>query len=307
MTDAANSDASTLTAGWATNVRRNFFLWANDCESIAGLNDCHLFRTREQDPFKRGGANPPPRPMIEDPQTGRNLLFDFTSYAAADACTLIQAAYALGASDARIDKMSVGTGLTVARDRARVPLMMDHDAQDRFQNVCVMPSARLGSAVSGVILDYEVHDGRGPRAASDFLIAFAKLVHGAGREAILYTNPLDAPIQRLSGLDASNLNEIQAAFDATTILLYRRLETDDFARQYGLQRRMLEGPRAVKPPIITFDLARSTLADAAATRAIILRDHLPGVIVFQKTAELAGACDTDPNRKLACFVYGRCQ
>ena len=137
--------------------------------------------------------------------------------------------------------------------------------------------------------------------------AFAALVHGAGREAILYTNPLDASGQRLSALDRSNLNDIQSAFDMTTILLLRRDQTTDFAREYAYQRSLLEGPRPVKPPLITFDLARSTLADAAVTRAIILRDHLPGVIVFQKTAQLEGPCDTDPNRKLACFVYGRCQ
>ncbi|MEO7026392.1 MAG: hypothetical protein ABI056_02445, partial [Caulobacteraceae bacterium] len=303
LTDSSGTAVSAVDAGSATNIRRNWFLWANLCNFSAGLNSCHRFPPRPDGRRGFGEANPPPRPMIEDPSTHQDFLFAFASYNAANSCTMIQAAYALGYSNAKLAQLAVGTGLTVV-DRARVPTMMDHDAADIFHDVCVLPDARLSSAVKGVMLDYEVHDARTPRIARDFLVAFAALVHGAAREAILYTNPLDASGQRLSALDRSNLNDIQAAFDITTILLLRKDQATDFAREYAFQRGLLEGPRPVKPPLITFDLARSTLADAAVTRAIILRDHLPGVIVFQKTAQLEGPCDTDANRKLACFVYG---
>lgn len=306
MTDSTGTAVSAVNSGSATNIRRNWFLWANLCDYSAGLNNCHQFPRRADGQRGFGEGNPPPRPMIEDPATRQNALFAFRSYTAANDCTLAQAAYALGYPEAKLRQLTIGSGLALATDRSRVP-MMDHDADDIFHDVCVMPDARLSPRVKGVMLDYEVHDGRSPRVARDFLLAFADLVHGAGREAILYTNPLDASGQRLSALNTSNLNEIQAAFDMTTILLLRRDQTTDFAREFAVQRGLLEGPRPVKPPLITYDLARSTLADAAVTRNLILRDHLPGVIIFQKTAPLEGPCATEPNRKLACFIYGRCK
>jgi hypothetical protein len=302
LTDSASSQASIINAGSTTNVRRTYFMWANLCDA-APNNSCFRHPANAE---SYSFGNPPAMPQYPDPITHQHVLFKMTSWERANNCTLAQAAFALSYDDAKVDGYAQGVGLTLVRDRSDLgkwSMNSDH----MFEDVCVLPDARLSGAVKGVMLDYEVHDGRSPRVARDFLVAFAKLVHDKGREAILYTNPLDAPIERVSGLDASNLNEVQAAFDMTTILLFRRSDADDFGQEFARQLALLRGPRPVRPPVITFDLARSTMADTQQTRNLLLQNHLPAVIVFQKTAVLEGDCSTEPNRKLRCLIDGVCE
>jgi hypothetical protein len=301
LSDSMGAQASIDNLGSSTNVRRHYFMWANLCNATPG-NDCAR-HPANADPAMF--ANPPARPLYIDPVSHEKVGFRMTSYARANACTMAQAAYALGYDDAKVDGYGRGAGLTLVRDRADLRKWA-MDSQHMFEDVCVLPDARLSSAVKGVILDYEVHDGRSPGIARDFLVAFAALVHGAGREAMLYTNPLYVPTERLSGLDQSNLNEVQAAFDMTTILLARLTPGDDFTRNFNAQLALLQGPRPVRPPVITFDLSRSTMADTRETRKLALRYHLPAVIVVQKTAVLEGPCTTEPNRKLRCLIDGLC-
>ncbi len=305
LTDSTGSQASIVNAGIATNIQKNYFMWANICNYIPGVNNCHQFRKTPGNADSYAFGNPPAMPQYDDPLTGKHLLFKMTSYERANACTMAQAAFALDHQDGRMRALAVAAGLTVVTDRSTLSgLLLDSDHM--FRDVCVLPDARLSPTVRGLILDYEVHDGRSPQMSRDFLVAFAALVHGSGREAILYTNPLNASGQALSALNASNLNEIQSAFDMTTILLFRGGSNPSFEQQFNNQLDLLQGPKPVRPPAITFDLARSTLGDAEDTRNLMLKYRLPAVIVFQKTADLAGPCSTEPNRKLACLLTGAC-
>src|SRR5262245_4172659 len=77
----------------------------------------------------------------------------------------------------------------------------------------------LSPNVGGSLLDYEVQDGRTALQTKNSLIAWASMVHGAGRKAFLYANPLDAPTQALTGISSKDGPEILAAFDLISILL----------------------------------------------------------------------------------------
>ena len=301
LTDSTGSQASIVNAGHATNIRRNYFMWANICDA-AESNRCAQHPAGSQ---AYAFGNPPAMPQFSDPVSKEHILFKMTSYTRANTCTMAQAAYALGYDDAKVRSIVAGSGLTVIEDRtslAKLHLDSDH----MFRDVCVMPDARLSSAVKGLMLDYEVHDGRSPQIARDFLVAFAALVHGAGREAILYTNPLNAPGQRLSGLDGSNLNQIQSTFDMTTIFLLRKGPEEDFARDFSAQLNLLSGPLPARPPMINFDVGRSTLRDAEITRDLLLSHRLPAVVLLEKSTDLEGPCSTAVNRKIACLLQGRC-
>jgi hypothetical protein len=92
----------------------------------------------------------------------------------------------------------------------------------------------------------------------------------------------------------------------TTILLARLTPSDDFARNFAAQLALLQGPRPVRPPVIAFDMPRSTMADTRVTRNLLLQYHLPAVIVVQRNAVLEGPCTTEPNRKLRCLIDGVC-
>jgi hypothetical protein len=302
LTDSMGSEASLDDLGTTTNVRRNFLLWANLCDA-AESNSCA--RHPANAPALMF-ANPPPRPLYFDPVSHREVGFRMASYASADACTMAQAAFALGYDDARVDGYARAGGLILVRDRsdlAKWRLDPDHT----FTDVCVLPDARLSAAVKGVVLDYGVHDGRQPRAARDFLLAFAALVHGARREASLYTNPLYAPNEKLSGLDETNLNEVQDAFDMTTVLFSNVGRSGDVTGDFAGQLARLRGTRPVRPPVINFELTGTTMAQVRDVRALMLKYQLPAVIVAQKGAVLEGPCTSDANRKLRCLLDGGCE
>lgn len=302
LTDTAGSQASIDNNSTVTNITKNYFMWANICDATE-TNSC-VRHPRNAQAYAFG--NPPAMPQYNNSVSKAHILFKMTSYARANACTMAQAAYALGNGNDKIQSIVSRSGLEIVDNRSRLS-GLQLDADHMFRDVCVMPDARLSSDVRGVMLDYEVHDGRSPSVSRDFLIAFANLVHASGREAILYTNPLNAPGQKLSGLDRSNLNAIQAAFDMTTVFLLRRRDDDDFARDFSTQVALLSGPLPLRAPLLNFDVARSNMRDASIVRQIILSKHLPGVILLERSSDLSGPCTTDANRKIACLVQGRCE
>jgi hypothetical protein len=245
---------------------------------------------------------------VRDAAGGAKLTSLFTSYDAADGCTKAQVAYVLGYDEAQV-RAEAGAGLTLITDRSKLAGLA-RGADQRLIDVCVMPPAAMALQVSGILLDYEAHDGRRPKMARDFLIALTGLVHQKGKRIVLYTNPLDARGQALSGLGADNLNELQAAFDDVTILLFRKDQTSDLRRSFAAQMALLRaGPRAVNPAhlMVTFQLGATTLADARDVRALIMENHLPAVTLWQNRADLSGSCETPVNREIACLTAGRCE
>jgi hypothetical protein len=224
----------------------------------------------------------------------------FSTVARADACTLAQLAGLLGMPDeARAPAREAGIALVVETAQPDVGAQGPDDT-------CVMPAGPLPGTVHGVLLDYEVADGRDAEQTRTLLIAYAARVHRANRRAILLIDPFDAPSQRLSGIDAANAGAIAGAFDMTTLMLWSRNVEHSVPASYRAQRAIVDAGGAVDPQhlIIDFDLAGTSQDDAAFVHDVIVRDHLGGVIFWRNHAEQGGDCATPVNRKISLVLFG---
>jgi len=113
-------------------------------------------------------------------------IVNFSTIDKANACTLAQTAFALG-------KSNYGNGVA-ARHGLQVTSVVPTNPS--MTDVCIVPGQMLSPNVGGILLDYEVQDGRTALQTKNFLIAWASMVHGAGRKAFLYSNPLDGQHKR---------------------------------------------------------------------------------------------------------------
>lgn len=219
----------------------------------------------------------------------------FSSIDRADACTLAQAQMVLGRP------VESQTGIRLVNERAQ-PDAGTEAAPDS----CVLPAAPLPAGTRGIVLDYEVADGRTPAQSLAFLTRYAAIVHGARRRVMLLTNPLDAPTQAYTGVTAANASALVAAFDHVSIWLWGRNAQRDLPRSYAVQRAMIAKGGAVDPRklIILFDLANTTLDDARFVRRAIVGDRLGGVMFQRDHAMQGGACDSDVNQKTAAILFG---
>lgn len=244
-------------------------------------------------------ANHGPRPVEKGnigPRVNQESAakLNFSSTATADACTLAQTATVLGLADkARTYAARGPVNLTTAA------------APMRLMDVCLVWNAPLATDIEGILLDYEVQDGRAPQQTRDFLLEFASLAHDAGRKVILYTNPLDAPTQAQTGIDGSNARVLMAAFDKMSIQLWSGNRQGDLAASFKAQMTLIDAPDPQKL-FVVFELANTTLADAATARALVKEYGLAAILFWRNLAKQGGPCETPVNRKIACIAYGRC-
>ncbi len=284
-----------------------FKVWANRCDppipgSKPGDDDgCIGGNKGEQ---KEGNYNSEVSPVIHT--ANGNIVF--SSYQLADNCTLAQTAYALGWSTGRITG-AYGTGLA---------FFAPSDAPNGFlQNDCILPSD-AAPAVEGVVLDYEVADGRTPAQTTAFLKEFTDLVHGAGKKAVLYIDPLNSSnTSKYTGIDSSNAHVISMMFDSMTLQLENQnhyagaLNIQD---QFEQELAVLKGPTGQDPVDfrrlgITFELSCTSLADASTVRSLLLADHIPILVWWRNGENNPPSCTPDTGavqQKISCIVDGAC-
>jgi hypothetical protein len=170
----------------------------------------------------------------------------------------------------------------------------------------VLAAATLPAETAGIVLDFEVQDGRNGAQTVEFLTRYAKLVHEARRRAILMIDPFDAPSQIYTGISAATAHAIVAQFDATTVFLWTRNAEHDLRASYARQMAMIAAGGAVdgKRLLVLFELANTTPADARFVRDAIVKDHLAGVMFWRDRAQQGGACSSDVNTKIATIAFG---
>ena len=218
----------------------------------------------------------------------------FSSSEAADACTLAQTSALLGLER---PGASLAAG-NVAR-RAEV-------APGDFTDVCFIPDATLPDRVAGIVLDYEVQDGRSQFRTLQFLTRFAQLVHKAGKKVILYTNPLDAPTQRLTGVTGWNAPALVEQFDLLSILLWSRNRQGNIAASFASQKSVF-GPWRPEKALIVFELEGTNVQDAATVAALMKASGVSTVMLWRDYARQGGDCGRPVNQKIACLAFGRCE
>ncbi|WP_072380297.1 hypothetical protein [Novosphingobium sp. NDB2Meth1] len=239
---------------------------------------------------------------LEPSRTGnRRHRSAFSSIDRANACTMAQAASLLG-QDARARRYARDAGVTLINERA-----LPDEAPPSPADTCVLASGKLPPRASGIMLDYEVQDGRDPQTTETFLTAYAKLVHAAGKRVILLVNPLDSPgQQRFTGVTAENAHRIVARFDRTTLVLWSGNVQKSLPASYAAQMAIVKagGPVDPKRLLIDFELAGTTLDDARFVRQAIIRDGLAGVLFWRNYASQGGACAAPVNQRIAAIAFG---
>jgi hypothetical protein len=227
----------------------------------------------------------------------------FTTIDKANACTLAQTAAVLGREASEVDRIALSAGVRAVRlapgDKAGLASARD---------VCVVLNRPLPPGGAGVMLDYEVQDGRSEAQTVQFLTAFADLVHKAGRRAILFSDPLDAPSQVYTGITAANAGQLARVFDGMTLLVWAGNAQGDVRASFDKQFDIITHGGGVDPRrlIAVFELANTTPEDARATREAMLRRGLGGVMFWRNGAQQGGDCASPINRKIACLALGRC-
>jgi hypothetical protein len=273
----------------AQAYRLFYFQWANrSTEGVTNARGVHIDRKGNFQPGIDGAL---------DQRAG------FTSTQKADACTLAQTATVLGLSPAIADRFAHDGDIELTHLGAG-----GRSGLAGASDICVTPPRPLPPGAAGVLLDYEVQDGRTPDYTLAFLTRFANLVHSAGKQAILLINPLDAPSQRYTGVTAANANQIHRLFDRTTIFIWARNAEHDVPASLNAQMSILEagGPVDPKRLIINFELAHTTQDDAVAVRRFMEARQLAGVMFWRDYAAQGGACDLPVNQKIACVALGQC-
>jgi len=218
----------------------------------------------------------------------------FSSPEKANACTLAQTAAVLGFDELVQDYARRGNLSTITSP-----------PPSNVEDICIVSTTRLPPDCKGILLDYEVADGRLPPQTLEFLLEFAELVHRAKKQAILYTNPLDAPTQSLTAIDGSNAARLMDAYDKMSIFLWSKSRQNDIRKSFESQLNVL-GRITPEKLFVIFELNNTTIQDASAVRSFVMEHGLAGVSLWRNFAVQGGACSTDVNRKIACIAYGRC-
>jgi hypothetical protein len=291
LTAAASMDLGSLNRSRA-GIGLYYFLWANRCHDLGSNAGVCGWNKKGNLVF----------PRLTN-ATGEVRTF-FTGFGKANDCTLAQAAQVLGDSAAAA-AYGKRAGLAMV---TKGPDALAHASNNRLVDVCLLETESLKPEGKGIVLDYEVQDGRTPEATLAFLREFTSLVHRNGRAAILLTNPLDAPTQRYTGMAASIAHQAYESFDRTLIMLWHNNRQKDLAASAKFQLDMLRagGPVEGKRLLALFELNHTTMAETETARALIQAEHMAGVMFWRNYAEMGGPCDSNANRKIACLVFGRC-
>ncbi|WP_353229047.1 hypothetical protein [Novosphingobium sp.] len=267
-------------------ISAHYFQWAN----------------RSNAPLTNGqGASVARKANLQPALAGkRKQRTTFTSVARANGCTLAQTASILGLPEqARRFAGAAAIVLVSEDDQADQPPLGPPDT-------CVIPAGQLPPGRAGVLLDYEVQDGRSVADTTAFLQQWADLVHGAGRPSILLINPLDAPTQRYTGISAANAHTLVNRFDLTTILLWNKNPEHSLPASYQAQKAVIAAGGAFDGSrvLIDFELAGTTLDDAKFVRRTILADRLAGVFFWRNGAKVGGDCRSAINARIAAIALG---
>lgn len=307
-TDAATSQdfgRSTWTEGntWA-------FVWANRCNAGTAWN-------------KKPNPLPAPREYVDDLEC-RAV---FSTHARANAATRCQVRYLLGMDQASClaPWLEVGgeaaDALTDADfrgspgDHCPSTSAWGDEAYRVMVDKVLLPAVRLTEGVNadhrlGVVLDYEVQDGRSPEVTEAFVHALAHDFTGTGKQLFLLTNPFNAPTQQHTGFTAANLPRILADVDHLGVFLWAGSPDGGVAASYATQLQML-GPPAetdVSKLVPIFELGEpgTTLDDARWLHETLHADgpHPDKVMFWRHYAEQGGSCDTTTNQKISLVCFG---
>lgn len=297
ITNAVTAQTNVI-AKSTSSVNSFVFLWANRCSALGGViaNEC----------LRGERGNPIYPSYYED---GVEVRAFFSTFDRADYCTLIQTGHLLGERRRRLRRWARRAGLNLAK---RSDDLSWRITNDRFVDLCVLADETPGDKIKGVVIDYEVQDGRTANRTFSVLTKFAKLVRAKGKSPIIYTNPLDGPSQVYTNIDKTNAPALQQAFDKIGVLLWSGNKQGSLIASFNSQLDVLRGPDGNEPVMaekimVVFELLGTTLDDAKMVRGLLQNTSIKDLMFWRNGAQVGGSCDTDVNLKIFCLTLGECR
>jgi hypothetical protein len=303
--------------------RRHFLLWINRCIRLPGITPgpeaC-------RNPRNKGNGY---HDMIDD-GTGDKIRPAFSTYAKANACTLIQARRVLGETGG-LGPSARAAGLTLWDGDERAGLarlgrrvaMPNGQVASYFIDTCILEATPESPDASGVVLDYEAWDNRTPAEALAFIRELAALTHQRGKSIILITNQLPKPP---NGLVAQNIRQVIDAVDGFGSAIATGASVGNASVHFPARSRLIapydayqrqldvltDGGRnpltpAVKRKLIwNVSLYDMGLAEGRQLHAEFRRQGYRGILIARNFLREGGACSRPENQTIACLALGQC-
>ena len=296
LTDAVSMNVRSIARSQSAKVGAYAFLWSNRCHALPGHPVVCGWNKKGNYLFPALNAD------------GADIRPHFSTFERANTCTMAQAAHLLGAPRAEVAEMTKAARLTlVSRSADLVPMIKDR----RLVDVCVLDDHVLPPSAKGIVLDYEVQDGRTPEMTLKFLLSFATLVHRHKKQAILFTNPLDAPTQKYTSINETNAPALLKAFDKVILFLWNNNKQKDIGKSFEAQLAILRGPGGkeqvtTEKLMLLFELNNTTLGEAMVVRRLAIENRINDVMLWRNLAKVGGDCSLPVNRKIACVAFGEC-
>jgi hypothetical protein len=316
------------TSASGLTFRRHYLLWANRCINFKGLTP-DLDSCRNTTRVKGNGY---PGLIGHGKPLAEQLRTAFSTYAKADACTLISAHALIDGDWTAMEAKAKAVGLTLVpgdTDRTKLAAMArqveaGNGTKTRFLvDICIPETQPMGSTGAGIVLDYEVFDGRRPESVTALFRDLAAITRSRGKTFIVVTNPLP---REPNGIVASNVRDVIDVVDAfaptiTTgatpgnpdILLKEKPRTispmDDYRRQIGVLtdsgRATLTKAQRAKI-IWNISLFDTGLPEAKFFHDEIIAQGYRGLMIFRHFTKQGGSCSRAANQITSCLAFGAC-
>jgi len=314
--------------GAAPAMRRHYLLWANRCIFMPGITknpeECRNTRSPKANSYP--GIIGDARPLSEQVRAA------FSTYAGANACTLIQAGAAIGKEWNQLKSWGTAAGIAVEKSTAGKEALNSHVRSVRLADgktstylldVCVVDQTLMSPDTQGIALDYEVFDNRTPREVVGFFSKLSGLLHEGHKTLVVTTNPLPRPP---NGLDATNVVDVLNTVDGLATAISSgatagnpnissqpRARTmspiDDYHRQLKVLtdngRRQLTREQARKI-VWTVSLYDTSLQEGKFLHDEIVARGYRGILLFRHYVKQGGACSRESNQLTACLAFGEC-
>jgi hypothetical protein len=271
------------------------FLWANRC------NTC----------------NPKNKGNLPELEIGKyKVRFYFDTVNKANACTILQLRKLLNHDKGNLQEAAKSAGLRIAYTKDQVQAVSKNT--NRAVNVCFMSNESelelsSNANLKGIVLDYEVGDGRSPTVTSSFIATLNRTL--GDKKLIFYSNDIINGGEK-NGIDKTSAPKILLHSDAVGILLHKKLlETETVASAINRQLGIYGANTAaeMRKVYVTFEL-NLDLNKAIQTRNIIKSKKLLGVMEWRNGANpgpILNKCtysDFDAfHKKMICLSYGICK
>jgi len=287
MTGESNLDKFPLSK---TSAKKYFFLWANRCQGGPKGDLCG---------HNQKGNLPSLRIGKVDHR------FFFSSVVKANACTIAQSLQLVGQEDAARKVLTNNRVKMIRKGHSQPESLMSK--KGRFVDVCYLYFENaLSPFLDGVVIDYEVSDGRSPEQTSAVLSRVIDVFRNHELKVGLWTNSLIVKTAERNGISAANGRHLLNMFNFVSVLVYEANSVSSIPQILSDQEKVYGISKASerKKILLTVGLGKSTGDQLRITRAEALKRGYKGIGVWNNFADFT-KCSSRGFRQVQCLVYGK--